>query len=145
MNVAHTRAPSTADEVAGVSIPRTTLAVEAADAARAALPAALADHAARVFVFASLAARRAGEGCDADALYVAAMYANMGLAPLTAARPNVTKPTAPMPRTRCWCGIGARAACATRYGKRSRCIRHPAWPRVRRRSPACWPAPCRRI
>ena len=81
MNVAHTRAPSTGDEVAGVSIPRTTLAVEAADAARAALPAALADHAARVFVFASLAARRAGEGCDADALYVAAMYANMGLSP----------------------------------------------------------------
>ncbi|MEK7988980.1 phosphohydrolase, partial [Burkholderia contaminans] len=35
MNVAHTRAPSTGDEVAGVSIPRTTLAVEAADAARA--------------------------------------------------------------------------------------------------------------
>lgn len=81
MNVAHPRASATGDEVAGVRIPRTSVAVEAADAARASLPAALVDHAARVFVFASLAARRAGDACDADALYVAAMYANMGLSP----------------------------------------------------------------
>ncbi|ALV60946.1 MULTISPECIES: HD domain-containing protein [Burkholderia] len=81
MNAAHPRASATGDEVAGVRIPRTPVTVEAADAARASLPAALADHAARVFVFASLAARRAGDACDADALYVAAMYANMGLSP----------------------------------------------------------------
>ncbi|MDR0241690.1 MAG: phosphohydrolase [Burkholderia sp.] len=79
MNVAHTPAPAAGEEVAGVRIPRTPLAIEAADAVRASLPAALADHAARVFVFASLAARRADDACDADALYVAAMYANMGL------------------------------------------------------------------
>jgi hypothetical protein len=78
MNAAHTRAPA-GDEVAGVRIPRTPLAIEAADAARASLPATFVDHAGRVFVFASLAARRAGDSCDADALYVAAMYANMGL------------------------------------------------------------------
>lgn len=78
MNAAHTRAPA-GDEVAGVRIPRTPLAIEAADAARASLPATFVDHAGRVFVFASLAARRAGDACDADALYVAAMYANMGL------------------------------------------------------------------
>lgn len=79
MKVARTRAQAAGDEVAGVGIPRTPVAIEAADAARAALPAALADHAGRVFVLASLAARRAGEPCDADALFVAAMYANMGL------------------------------------------------------------------
>ncbi|KVE05303.1 hypothetical protein [Burkholderia anthina] len=82
MNAAHPRAPASGDEVAGVRIPRTPVALDAADAARASLPAVLVDHAARVFVFASLAARRAGDACnacDADALYVAAMYANMGL------------------------------------------------------------------
>ncbi|AOK14383.1 phosphohydrolase [Burkholderia vietnamiensis] len=79
MNAAQTRAPADGGEVAGVRIPRTPLAIDAADAARASLPAALAGHAARVFVFASLAARRAGDTCDADALYVAAMYVNMGL------------------------------------------------------------------
>ncbi|AOJ77274.1 phosphohydrolase [Burkholderia ubonensis] len=78
MDSAHACAPAD-DEVAGVRIPRTSVAIEAAEAARASLPAALAGHAARVFVFASLAARRAGDACDADALYVAAMYANMGL------------------------------------------------------------------
>ncbi|GBH25746.1 phosphohydrolase [Burkholderia vietnamiensis] len=79
MNAAHTRAPADGGEVAGVRIPRTPRAIDAADAARASWPAALAGHAARVFVFASLAARRAGDTCDADALYVAAMYVNMGL------------------------------------------------------------------
>ncbi|WP_010100307.1 hypothetical protein [Burkholderia ubonensis] len=78
MDSAHACAPAD-DEVAGVRIPRTSVAIEAAEAARAALPCAIVDHASRVFVLASLAARRAGDACDADALYVAAMYANMGL------------------------------------------------------------------
>ncbi|MBN3834225.1 phosphohydrolase [Burkholderia sp. Ac-20344] len=78
MNAAHTCAPAD-DEVAGVRIPGTPIAIEAAEAARASLPRVIADHACRVFVLASLAARRAGETCDAEALYVAAMYANMGL------------------------------------------------------------------
>ncbi|WP_063553207.1 hypothetical protein [Burkholderia territorii] len=80
MSSAHTCAPAD-DEVAGVRIPRTPMAIEAAEAARASLPRVIADHACRVFVLASLAARRAGETLDADALYVAAMYANMGLSP----------------------------------------------------------------
>nr|WP_057924215.1 hypothetical protein [Burkholderia ambifaria] len=83
MSAAHTCAPAD-DEVAGVRIPRTTVAIEAAEAARASLPRAIADHACRVFVLASLAARDArdaSERCDAEALYVAAMYANMGLSP----------------------------------------------------------------
>ncbi|KWE48186.1 phosphohydrolase [Burkholderia ubonensis] len=78
MDSAHACAPAD-DEVAGVRIPRTSVAIEAAEAARAALPCTIVDHASRVFVLASLAARRAGDACDADALYVAAMYANMGL------------------------------------------------------------------
>lgn len=78
MSSAHTCA-SADDEVAGVRIPRTPMAIEAAEAARASLPRVMTDHACRVFVLASLAARRASETLDADALYVAAMYANMGL------------------------------------------------------------------
>ncbi|WP_322080963.1 phosphohydrolase [Burkholderia sp. BCC1972] len=80
MSSAHPCA-SADDEVAGVRIPRTPMAIEAAEAARASLPRVITDHACRVFVLASLAARRAGERCDAEALYVAAMYANMGLSP----------------------------------------------------------------
>ncbi|KUZ02465.1 phosphohydrolase [Burkholderia territorii] len=80
MSFAHTCAPAD-DEVAGVRIPRTPMTIEAVEAARASLPRVIADHACRVFVLASLAARRAGETLDADALYVAAMYANMGLSP----------------------------------------------------------------
>jgi hypothetical protein len=66
-------------EVAGVRIPHTTLAIAAAEAAHASLPEVVTGHASRVFVFASLAARRDAFACDADTLYVAAMYANMGL------------------------------------------------------------------
>ncbi|MGV2290199.1 phosphohydrolase [Trinickia sp. YCB016] len=79
MNLAHRTPSADKDEVAGVRIPRTSVAIDAADAARASLPRVVVDHAHRVFVLASLAARRAGYACDADALYVAAMYANMGL------------------------------------------------------------------
>ncbi|AOJ00273.1 hypothetical protein [Burkholderia sp. LA-2-3-30-S1-D2] len=78
MSSAHTCARA-GDEVAGVRIPRTPMAIDAAEAACASLPQVITDHACRVFVLASLAARRAGETLDADALYVAAMYANMGL------------------------------------------------------------------
>lgn len=78
MSSAHTRARAD-DEVAGVRIPRTPMAIEAVEAACASLPQVITDHACRVFVLASLAARRAGDTLDADALYVAAMYANMGL------------------------------------------------------------------
>ncbi|NHV32228.1 phosphohydrolase [Burkholderia sp. D-99] len=78
MSSAHTCAPAD-DEVAGIRIPRTPMAIEAAEAACASLPHTITEHASRVFVLASLAAQRAGETCDADALYVAAMYANMGL------------------------------------------------------------------
>lgn len=78
MSSASTRARAD-DEVAGVRIPRTPMAIDAAEAACASLPQVITDHACRVFVLASLAARRAGDTLDADALYVAAMYANMGL------------------------------------------------------------------
>jgi hypothetical protein len=66
-------------EVAGVRIPHTPLAIAAAEAARASLPEVLTRHASRVFVFASLVARHEACASDADTLYVAAIYANMGL------------------------------------------------------------------
>ena len=66
-------------EVAGVCIPHTPLAIAAAEAARASLPEVVTAHASRVFVFASLAARREGCACEPDTLYVTAMFANMGL------------------------------------------------------------------
>lgn len=56
MSSAHTCA-SADDEVAGVRIPRTPMAIEAAEAARASLPRAITGHASRVFVLASLAAQ----------------------------------------------------------------------------------------
>ncbi|MCC8392230.1 phosphohydrolase [Paraburkholderia sp. MMS20-SJTR3] len=68
-------------EVAGVRIPRTPVATAAVESARATLPAVLLGHANRVFVLAMLRARRGGLSCDTDALYVSAMYANMGLSP----------------------------------------------------------------
>ncbi|MGU7782099.1 phosphohydrolase [Burkholderia sp. PU8-34] len=79
MNDAQQRTRADQDDVAGVRIPRTPVAIAAVDAARASLPGSVVDHASRVFVLASLAARREAYTCDADALYVAAMYANMGL------------------------------------------------------------------
>lgn len=67
------------EEVAGVRIPRTALAALAAENACAALEPVLVGHARRVFVFAVLTARREKHVCDAEMLYVTAMYANMGL------------------------------------------------------------------
>ncbi|WOD13488.1 HD domain-containing protein [Paraburkholderia kirstenboschensis] len=66
-------------EVAGVRIPHTPLAIAAADTAQSSLPEVVTAHASRVFVFASLAAQREGCACEPDTLYVAAMFANMGL------------------------------------------------------------------
>src|SRR5579859_219296 len=67
------------DIVAGVPIPRSPMAVAAADAALACLPDVLVGHAARVFVFASLTLKREGLACDPGTLYVAAMFAGVGL------------------------------------------------------------------
>ncbi|WP_321888221.1 HD domain-containing protein [Paraburkholderia bannensis] len=69
------------DDVAGVRIPRTALATLAVENARASLAPVLVGHARRVFVFAALTARRERQVCDSEALYVSAMYANMGLSP----------------------------------------------------------------
>ncbi|WP_120296261.1 phosphohydrolase [Paraburkholderia sp. BL23I1N1] len=67
------------DIVAGVPIPRSPIAVAAADAVHACLPDVLAGHAARVFLFASLTLERERLVCDPDTLYVAAMFASVGL------------------------------------------------------------------
>ncbi|KGE05720.1 phosphohydrolase [Burkholderia gladioli] len=66
-------------EVAGVRIPATPLALAALESAGAALPGVLLGHARRVFVLAALSARRGGLACDAGALFVGSLYANMGL------------------------------------------------------------------
>lgn len=67
------------DIVAGVPIPRSPMAVAAADAVRACLPDVLIGHASRMFVFASLTLERARLACDPGVLYVAAMFAGVGL------------------------------------------------------------------
>jgi hypothetical protein len=67
-------------QVAGVNMPRRKFAHYAADIARASLPAVLVRHAQRVFILASLAARRLGiDVTTPDLLYVSAQFANMGL------------------------------------------------------------------
>jgi hypothetical protein len=55
-------------EVAGVRIAHTTRAIAAAEAVHASLPEVVTGHASRVFVFASLAARRDAFACDPDML-----------------------------------------------------------------------------
>ncbi|WP_233887609.1 phosphohydrolase [Paraburkholderia flagellata] len=72
---------ATPDEVAGVCIPRTALAALAVENVCAVLDPVLVGHAHRVFVFAALAALSERHACDAEILYVSAMYANMGLSP----------------------------------------------------------------
>ena len=120
MNVAHTRAPSTADEVAGVSIPRTT---------RSRRPTRRAQR----------CAARARRSCRARCLRVAARGVRAkGAMPMRCTSPRCTRTWGwprllPLARTlradgadaahALWCGIGARAACDEER-KRSRCIRH---------------------
>jgi hypothetical protein len=65
--------------VGGVNIPKGRLARDARKTAESLLPGVLYRHAQRVFIFAVLAARHHALLCNADLLYVAAMFMNVGL------------------------------------------------------------------
>lgn len=67
------------DTVAGVQIPKSTIAKQAIDCACASLPKVLIGHACRTFVFAALAAERRRVECELETLYVAAMFMGIGL------------------------------------------------------------------
>jgi hypothetical protein len=65
--------------VGGIEIPHSALAREACETAAILLPDVLNGHAHRVFVFAALTGRRQPPAFDAELLYVAAMFINVGL------------------------------------------------------------------
>lgn len=65
--------------VAGVSVPDTALAREAAELAAAALPPEIFRHTLRVFLFAELIARKKGVPHDPELVYVAAILHDTGL------------------------------------------------------------------
>ncbi|WP_017607707.1 HD domain-containing protein [Nocardiopsis xinjiangensis] len=67
------------ESIAGVAIPDSALAREAGELLRETAPGLLFDHSRRVFLWASLRAREQGVGFDAELLYVAAMFHDLGL------------------------------------------------------------------
>lgn len=71
--------PSTSTTIAGVRLPDSSLAREAADLVRSAESDLLYHHSLRVFVFGALAGDRRGLAYDAELLYVAALFHDLGL------------------------------------------------------------------
>ncbi len=67
--------------VAGIAIPDTHVAKEATEVARASEPAEIFNHSLRSFLFAELIARAKSLAHDTEALYVAAILHDTGLAP----------------------------------------------------------------
>jgi len=67
------------ETIAGISIPDTALVREATDFIRSAEDDVLFHHSRRVFLFGALHARRLGLQPDAELLYVAAMFHDLGL------------------------------------------------------------------
>lgn len=68
-----------AETIAGVTIPDSTLAVDATELVREAAPPLLFHHSRRVFLFGSLQGRRLGLEADPELLYVGAMFHDLGL------------------------------------------------------------------
>ncbi|WP_063552714.1 HD domain-containing protein [Burkholderia territorii] len=65
--------------IAGIPIPDSAIARQAAATARASGPELLFQHAMRVFAFASVIGTRRGVAFDAELLYVAALFHDVGL------------------------------------------------------------------
>lgn len=68
-----------AETIAGVTIPDSTLAVDATELVREAAPPLLFHHSRRVFLFGSLQGRRLGLEADPELLHVGAMFHDLGL------------------------------------------------------------------
>lgn len=67
------------NRVGGIEIPQGALAHEAYETAIILVPELLVRHSQRTFVFASIAGNRSSSPFDAELLYVAAMFMNVGL------------------------------------------------------------------
>jgi hypothetical protein len=65
--------------IAGITIPDSRLATEAAELVRAAESPLLFDHSMRVYLFGSLQGKRRGLAFDPELLYVAALFHDLGL------------------------------------------------------------------
>jgi HD superfamily phosphodiesterase len=66
-------------EIAGITIPDSSLTAEATELVRDASPDLLFHHSRRVFLFGSLQGRRLGLTADPELLYVGAMFHDLGL------------------------------------------------------------------
>jgi HD superfamily phosphodiesterase len=69
----------TTSSVADVTVPDTALAREAAELVRDTAGSLLYDHSSRVYLFGALQGRRRGLAFDAELLYVAALFHDLGL------------------------------------------------------------------
>jgi HD domain len=69
------------DTIAGVAIPDTPLAREATEIVRAAASDLLFHHSRRVYLWGTIKGRRRGLRADPEALYVGAMFHDLGLTP----------------------------------------------------------------
>lgn len=72
-------APNAADDIAGLKVPASKLARDAARAVRSAEGELLFEHSMRVYYWAALAGKRKGLDFDLDLLFVAAMFHDYGL------------------------------------------------------------------
>ncbi|HEY2062343.1 MAG TPA: HD domain-containing protein [Amycolatopsis sp.] len=70
---------TSATRIAGVRIPDSKLATDAADFVRDTASPLLYDHSVRVFLFGALQGERRGVAFDAELLYVAALFHDIGL------------------------------------------------------------------
>ena len=77
-----TRNTTEATSISGVAIPDSKLAREATELVRDTESSLLFNHSTRVYYFASLAGKRRGLQFDAELLYIAAMFHDMGLTPM---------------------------------------------------------------
>ncbi|KRC51596.1 diguanylate cyclase [Leifsonia sp. Root227] len=67
--------------IAGVVVPDSSLVADATELVRTTTPELIFNHSRRVFLFGSLQAARAGLRPDAELLYVAALFHDLGLVP----------------------------------------------------------------
>jgi hypothetical protein len=73
--------PRLPEEVAGVAMPRSTVALRAAEFSRQSCPEFLFNHCMRTFLFGALALRRQNQGYNPEDAFVAAALHDLGLLP----------------------------------------------------------------
>lgn len=76
--------PNASEEIAGVAIPRTPLALKAEVFVRSAEPDFLFNHSVRTYVWGALRLKARGVAFDPETAYVAALFHDLGLVPALA-------------------------------------------------------------